>query len=118
MVSGKLPWEAVSTARDVLPLAAAVIPAPVHQECDDPPFDDWGSSEDGNDAVWIKERMTKDFWVNTAVRAARTFVQTVIALNTSNTLWDFGMPWLDLAYTSLGAAGLSVLMSIDRSVKN
>lgn len=45
MVSGKLPWEAVSTARDVLPLAAAVIPAPVHQECDDPPFDDWGSSE-------------------------------------------------------------------------
>lgn len=110
MVNVRLPWEVTSSAREVTssaqavqPLASPLIPPPV---------------VDGNDAFWIKERMTKDFWVNTAVRAARTFVQTVIALNTSNTLWDFGMPWIDLVYTSLGAAGLSVLMSIDRSVKN
>lgn len=79
---------------------------------------------DDIDESWIEELreasvwLTKSFWVNSFVRAARTFVQTVLALAASGSVGVFNAPWQDVIYTSLGAAGISILMSIDRSAKN
>lgn len=79
--------------------------------------------EDNVDGTWADEFresaawFTKGFWAATFVRAVRTFAQTMVATATAA---GVGVPlhWYECALTSAGAAGLSVLMSIDRNMRS
>jgi hypothetical protein len=79
---------------------------------------------DDVDETWIEELreasvwLTKSFWTNTAVRAVRTFVQTVVALAATAGTGLFEMSWSDTLIAGGSAAFLSVLMSVDRSAKD
>lgn len=80
--------------------------------------------EDNVDEAWLEEIkesapwFTKGFWAATAVRATRTFSQTLVATITAAGVGVFSMDWYDSLLTSAGAAVLSVLMSIDRNVRS
>lgn len=80
--------------------------------------------EDSVDESWLEEIeesapwFTKGFWAATAVRATRTFAQTMVATITAAGVGVFSMRWYDILLTSAGAAVLSILMSIDRNVRS
>lgn len=114
----RLPWDKPSQPRSAHSAPSARIgPVEVQELIGE-------KDADNVDESWIEELreasvwLTKSFWVNSFVRAARTFVQTVLALAASGSVGVFNAPWQDVVYTSLGAAGLSILMSIDRSAKD
>lgn len=111
-----LPWDsaAPSAPRPVAPQMAGL-----------PTFEPQVGSrdEDNIDGTWIQELeessawFTKGFWAATAVRAIRTFAQTMVATVTAAGV-GVPMSWYNCVLTSAGAAGLSVLMSIDRNVRS
>lgn len=90
-----------------------------------PPFEPQVGSkpEDSTDDSWAVEItesaawFTRGFWAATGVRAVRTFAQTIVATVTAA---GVGVPlsWYNCLLTSAGAAGLSILMSIDRNVRS
>lgn len=117
-----LPWETQPPA--------PTRQGPVHAAPDPvvplPPFEPQVGSipEDHIDEGWLEEIQesapwfTRGFWAATAVRATRTFAQTLVATITAAGVGVFSMDWYDSLLTSAGAAGLSVLMSIDRNVRS
>ena len=90
-----------------------------------PPFEPQVGVKDEDliDETWAEELkesaawFSKGFWAASLVRAVRTFAQTMVATATAA---GVGVPlhWYDCVLTSAGAAGLSVLMSIDRNVRS
>jgi hypothetical protein len=80
--------------------------------------------EDNVDETWVEELkestpwFTKGFWAASAVRAVRTFAQTLVATITAAGVGIFVMEWYDSLLTSAGAALLSFLMSVDRNVRS
>ncbi|WP_257202277.1 holin [Corynebacterium cystitidis] len=54
---------------------------------------------------------SKDFWVDTAERAIKTFAQTLVAgLAVGTAIWD--LPWIEMLGIALTATAVSVLTSI------
>lgn len=115
-----LPWDTaprpVSHARpETPPVAAPYLP----------PFEPQVGSkdEDNVDEAWSEELkessawFTKGFWAATGVRAVRTFAQTIVATVTAAGV-GVNLSWYNCLLTSAGAAGLSVLMSIDRNMRS
>ena len=102
-----LPWDA---SKHAMPGAAF---EPQIGSQDENSIDGTWEEEFRESAQWL----SRGFWAATAVRAVRTFAQTMVATVTAA---GVGVPlqWYDCALTSLGAAGLSVLMSIDRNIRS
>lgn len=117
-----LPWDTpprpASHARpDDPPITNAVLTLP--------PFEPQVGSqdEDNLDEAWMEELkessawFTRGFWAATGVRAIRTFAQTIVATVTAAGV-GVNLSWYNCLLTSAGAAGLSVLMSIDRNMRS
>jgi hypothetical protein len=56
----------------------------------------------------------KQFWLDSSWRSFRTFCQTLAALLGAQAVNLFSAPWSSILGTSLGAALVSLLMSVDR----
>jgi CBS-domain-containing membrane protein len=56
----------------------------------------------------------KQFWLDSSWRSFRTFCQTLAALFGAQAVNLFSVPWSSILGTSLGAALVSLLMSVDR----
>jgi hypothetical protein len=56
----------------------------------------------------------RQFWLDSSWRSFRTFCQTLAALLGAQAVNLFSAPWSSLLGTSLGAALVSLLMSVDR----
>jgi len=115
-----LPWDTPKPASHAMPdpvqpITRPGLPAfePQVGSLDEDLLDESWSEEIRESAAWF----TRGFWAATSVRAIRTFAQTLVATVTAA---GVGVPlrWQDCALTSAGAAGLSVLMSIDRNMRS
>lgn len=56
----------------------------------------------------------KAFWLDSSWRSFRTFCQTLAALLGAQVVNLFSVPWSSTLGTALGAALVSLLMSVDR----
>jgi hypothetical protein len=118
-----LPWDTPLPPPGPRPQGPShAAPEPLTQQSFEPQV---GSlPEDGVDESWFEEIgestpwFTRGFWAATAVRAIRTFAQTMVATITAAGVGVFSMHWYDSVLTSAGAALLSLLMSVDRNVRS
>ena len=65
--------------------------------------------------IWEMKNLmfTKEFWLEAAERAVKTFAKTFLAMVSAVAVFDvFSADWLTLVGVSLGAAVLSILTSL------